>query len=90
MLKFFKRKARSERKEYLKYGFVKTEFTSFSCPRCGGLLNAGPNHKPKYCSNCGQRITFDGVAWEEPKELGYVMDDGTLMEWGAKIEQVEN
>lgn len=62
----------SKRETYLKYGFVATEHEKQSCPQCGSVLNAGPGHQPKYCERCGQRITFDGVAWMEEKTLGYV------------------
>ncbi len=61
------------RKEiYLKYGFVKTEHTSYHCPRCSKTLNAGPNFQPKYCWQCGQRIDFNGIEWEKEKVLRYV------------------
>lgn len=49
---------------YLKYGFVMMEHQYMDCPRCGHVLNAGPNYQPKYCDQCGQRVTFDGVEWK--------------------------
>lgn len=57
---------------YLKYGFVITEHEVHLCPRCGDILNAGPNYQPKYCSQCGQRVTFDGIVWKPDKTLGYL------------------
>ena len=39
------------------------------CPRCNHVLNAGPNFQPKYCSECGQKIDFSEVKWEEEKIL---------------------
>ena len=54
---------------YLKYGFIVMEHEYHSCPRCGSILNAGPNYQPKYCDQCGQRIMFRGVTWKEDKEL---------------------
>lgn len=56
---------------YLKYGFVLTEHEFHSCPRCGSVLNAGPNYQPKVCEQCGQRITFKGIVWKEDKTIGY-------------------
>ena len=55
---------------YLKYGFIKTECESYYCPKCGFVLNAGPNYKPNFCSNCGQRIDFSGTIWTEEREQG--------------------
>lgn len=42
------------------------------CPSCGDVLNAGPKYQPNYCSECGQKIDFSGMEWEEEKVLGYV------------------
>lgn len=56
---------------YLKYGFVIIEHEYHFCPRCGSVLNAGPNYQPKFCDECGQRITFEGIEWKENRELGY-------------------
>ena len=36
---------------------------------CNHVLNAGPNFQPKYCSECGQKIDFSEVKWEEEKIL---------------------
>ncbi len=56
---------------YLKYGFVITECEKYLCPRCGSILNAGPNYQPRYCDQCGQKINFTGVQWKKEKKLGY-------------------
>ena len=40
------------------------------CPRCGEVLNAGPDYQPNYCERCGQRISFEGVKWKEKKSWG--------------------
>ena len=58
---------------YLKYGFAITEHESHFCPRCGSVLNVGPNYQPKFCDECGQRITFEGIEWKENRELGYAL-----------------
>lgn len=55
---------------YLKFGFVVTEYVKHDCPRCGHVLNAGPNYQPRYCDQCGQKVTFKGIVWEPEKELG--------------------
>lgn len=57
--------------QYQKYGFVITEHQRFDCPRCGGILNAGPNYQPRYCDQCGQKIDFSGAEWKEDRKLGY-------------------
>lgn len=57
---------------YLKYGFVITECEKYSCPRCGSILNSGPNYQPQYCERCGQKVSFKGSEWKEDKELGFV------------------
>ena len=54
---------------YLKFGFVAVEHEYFICPKCGHILNAGPNYQPRYCSECGQRVTFRGVVWKDEKEV---------------------
>ncbi len=56
---------------YLKYGFVITEHEYHSCPRCGSVLNAGPDYQPKFCEQCGQQITFKGIERKEDREIGY-------------------
>lgn len=56
---------------YLKYGFVVTEYEKHLCPRCRSVLNAGPDYQPNYCSQCGQKVSFNGMKWKEDKELGY-------------------
>jgi len=34
-------------------------------------MNAGPNYQPRYCDQCGQRVSFNGVIWKEDRHLGY-------------------
>lgn len=46
---------------YMKYGLFSTEADIYICKRCKKMLNAGPNFKPRYCSNCGQKIKWEGV-----------------------------
>lgn len=68
-----KRKARkpiAREITYLKFGFVITEHENHYCPRCNHILNAGPNYQPKYCDQCGQKVSFAGIIWKEDKELG--------------------
>lgn len=62
----------SEMDIYYKFGFVITEHEQQLCPRCRNILSAGPNYQPRYCDQCGQRITFDGIDWKEEKTLGYL------------------
>lgn len=57
---------------YLKYGFVITEHERYYCPRCRKILNAGPQYQPKYCSECGQKVTFKKVEWKKDRELGFL------------------
>lgn len=75
MFKSRARKPISKVKSYLKYGFVITEHEYHFCPRCGKLLNAGPDYQPKYCDQCGQRVTFDGIKWRAERTLGYLPAD---------------
>ena len=56
---------------YLKFGFVITEYENHYCPRCNHVLNAGPNYQPKYCDQCGQKVSFAEIIWKEDKELGF-------------------
>jgi len=58
---------------YVKYGFAIVEHDIYICPECKKVLNAGPNHQPKYCGQCGQRVTFDGVEWREDRQKGYIL-----------------
>ena len=51
--------------------FVITECEKHLCPRCGSILNAGPNYQPRYCDQCGQKVSFKGIEWKEEKELGF-------------------
>lgn len=55
---------------YLKYGFAITEHQYMDCPRCGHLMNAGPNYQPRYCDQCGQRVSFNGVIMERRQAFG--------------------
>lgn len=57
---------------YLKFGFIITEHEIHHCPRCNHILNVGVNYQPKYCDQCGQKISFTGIIWKEDKELGFV------------------
>lgn len=69
-----KRKARKPMARkiiYKKFGFVITEHENHHCPRCSQVLNAGPNYQPKYCNQCGQKLTFSGIGWKEDVQLGY-------------------
>ncbi len=59
---------------YLKYGFVMIEHESYLCPTCSHVLNAGPNYQPRYCDQCGQKVTFAGIKWKEDQELGYARE----------------
>lgn len=59
-------------KTFLQYGFVITEHEYHYCPRCKNILAAGPNYQPRYCDQCGQHITFDGIEWKEDKKIGYL------------------
>ncbi len=63
------RKPISKIRNYLKYGFVIVEHEYHHCPRCGKVLNAGPEYHPNYCEQCGQKISFAGIQWKEDKEL---------------------
>lgn len=62
--------------DYLKYGSVITEHQYMDCPRCGHVLGAGPDYQPRYCDQCGQRVSFEGVTWKEDRCLGYVEKGG--------------
>lgn len=69
-----KRKARKpviRKTTYLKFGCVITEHENHYCPRCGHVLNAGPDYQPKYCDQCGQKVSFAGIIWKEDRELGF-------------------
>ncbi len=56
---------------YPKYGFAITEHQYMDCPRCGHVLNAGPEYQPRYCDQCGQRVSFEGIIWKGDRHLGY-------------------
>lgn len=72
MFKWMAKKPLKRIAVYLQYGFVVTEHEYYHCPRCGGVLNTGPNYQPKYCDRCGQKVAFDGVEWKEDKEIRYL------------------
>lgn len=72
MFRYIARKPIPQMGTYLKFGFVITEYESHLCPRCRCVLNAGPNYQPKYCDQCGQKVSFKGTEWKEDKELGFV------------------
>ena len=65
---------------YLKFGFVITEHESYLCPTCGHILSAGPNYQPRYCDQCGQRVSFSGIEWKEDRELGFAKGEATTYE----------
>lgn len=71
MLKNVRRKPVTKMERYLKYGFVITEHEYHYCPRCSHILNAGPNYQPGYCDQCGQKLNFSKIQWNEDKELGF-------------------
>ena len=50
--------------DYMKFGFVPTRAQRFRCPACEYILNAGPNHQPKRCENCGMKLDFSGITYE--------------------------
>lgn len=56
---------------YLKFGFIITEHEYYACPRCKNVLNPGSNYQPKYCDQCGQKLSFSGIRWKEDVQLGY-------------------
>lgn len=68
-MKFIARKPVVRTEVYRKYGFTYVEHKPCYCPRCNHVLNAGANFQPKYCSECGQKIDFSEVKWEEEKIL---------------------
>lgn len=83
MLRIIARKPIQRMNTYLKFGFVIMEHEEHLCPRCKSVLNAGPDYQPKYCDQCGQKISFKGTVWKEEKHLGY-------KERGGECEQIEN
>lgn len=68
-LKHKAQKPISKIETYLKYGFVVVEHEYHFCPRCGKTLNAGPEYQPKYCDQCGQRVSFAGIKWKKDRDL---------------------
>lgn len=69
MFRGIARKPKAFTENYMKYGFIVTEHEGYACPRCRSKLNAGPNYQPKYCDQCGQKVTFKGITWKTDKEL---------------------
>ena len=61
-----------ETKTYIKYGFVIMEREYTYCPNCRDIIDAGPEHQPNYCGNCGQKIDFNGAKWKKEKQLGFL------------------
>lgn len=44
---------------------VRMGFNVIKCPRCGRYLFFGAS-EPNFCSNCGQRLVWDGIdKWKE-------------------------
>lgn len=72
MFRHIARKPIPKMDTYLKYGFVITEHENHLCPRCRGVLNAGPNYQPRYCDQCGQKLSFAGTEWKADRELGFM------------------
>lgn len=68
--KFMAMKPISRSGTYRKYGYALTLYHYCSCPRCEKILNAGPNYRPRYCSECGQKLDFSDTVWQEEKYLG--------------------
>lgn len=68
-MKFIARKPVVKTRVYKRYSLVCVEYKPCYCPRCQNILNAGPNYQPKYCSECGQKIDFSEVKWEEERIL---------------------
>lgn len=57
------------KRDYMKYGFVPTRFQTFICPVCNDTINAGPDYQPKFCAECGVKLDFSGVVFEEEEEM---------------------
>ncbi len=71
MLFNMRRKPKVRTTIYLKFGRVVTECEEYLCPKCGSVLNAGPNYQPKHCEQCGRRISFGGIEWKAEREMGF-------------------
>lgn len=71
MFKSIARKPFKRIGRYLKFECVIAEHEFYCCPRCREKLNAGPMYQPKYCSECGQKLSFKGAEWKEDREIGY-------------------
>lgn len=69
--KWLDRKPVARTMTYIKFGFVITEHHCYGYPRCGEILNAGPNYQPRYYDRCGQKINHSGAEWKEERQLGY-------------------
>lgn len=80
MIKWIARKPEVEKRAYLKYGLYPMRSRVCMCPRCFRTLNAGPNYQPKYCDQCGQRLTFEGIEWEKDEEFEQAAERGEANE----------
>ena len=70
MFKFIAKKPIVTFKTYNKFGFSPYRYQGFDCPRCHGILNAGPNYQPHYCDKCGQKVDFSGIEYVPEEYLG--------------------
>ena len=57
------------KREFLEFGFVPARFQAFICPGCKGILNAGPDYQPKFCPECGLKLDFAGIVFEDIEYL---------------------
>ncbi len=86
MLKSIARKPVAKTETYLKYGFVIVECEKYLCARCGSVLSAGPNYQPKYCDQCGQKVSFKGIEWKKDRDLRCL----PINREGGIYEQIKN
>lgn len=70
MIKWIAKKPLVEKRIHVKFGFYRMRCQICLCPRCRHTLNADPNYQPNFCDECGQRLTFKGVEWDEAECLG--------------------
>ena len=75
--RFVARKPIIKHGTYIKYGFAIMRHQYCTCPSCRSVLNAGPNYQPNYCSECGQRVDFAYVQWEEEIPIGRIRKEET-------------
>ena len=83
LLKEIARKPKCKPVEHLKFGCLLVENDYYYCPRCGKVLNAGPDYQPRYCSECGQKVSFKQIEFRDDMVLElrgeckvYKMEDG--------------